>query len=87
MKITVKKPTPEEIDEAKSWPIWEKEPSEFPWQYDEKETCLIIEGKAIVKTDKETIEFSKGDYVIFPKGLRCDWHIKEKIKKHYNFKD
>jgi uncharacterized protein len=40
MKPTVKKPTPKEQKEAEAWPIWEKEESTFPWEYDEKETCL-----------------------------------------------
>ena len=26
---------------VKTWPIWEKEVSEFPWHYDEMETCYL----------------------------------------------
>ncbi|MDH5793723.1 MAG: cupin domain-containing protein [Candidatus Bathyarchaeota archaeon] len=29
--------------------------------------------------------FAAGDYVIFPKGLKCTWEIKKRIKKHYKF--
>jgi hypothetical protein len=85
MKPTVRKPTKNEQNNAKLWPIWEKEESEFPWEYSDQETCLILEGKAIVKTPEDTIEFGKGDYVVFPEGLKCTWQIKEKIKKHYKF--
>ncbi len=85
MKPKVKKPSAKEQQEAESWPIWEKEESEFPWEYDGQETCLIIEGKAIVKTPEGNVEFSAGDYVEFPKGLKCTWDIKKKIRKHYNF--
>ena len=85
MKAKVRKPTKEESRKAESWPIWEKEESEFPWEYDEQETCLILEEKAVVKTPEETVEFGAGDYVIFPEGLTCTWEIKEKIKKHYKF--
>jgi len=85
MKPKVRKPTENEAQEAKSWPIWEKEESEFPWEYFEQETCLILEGNATVKTRGETIEFGVGDYVVFPKGLKCTWEIKKKIKKHYKF--
>jgi hypothetical protein len=85
MKPTVKKPTKNEKNEAESWPIWEKEESEFPWEYFDQETCLILEGKAVVKTSEDTIEFGEGDYVVFPKGLKCTWQIKKKIKKHYTF--
>lgn len=28
----------------KSWPVWEKEVSRFPWTYDSTEECLILEG-------------------------------------------
>jgi uncharacterized cupin superfamily protein len=85
MKPNVKKPTEKERKEAQSWPIWEKEESTFPWEYNEKETCLILKGKATVKTSEGNIEFGAGDYVVFPMGLKCIWNIKEKIRKHYNF--
>lgn len=85
MKPSLKKPTSEEQEQAQKWPIWEKEESKFPWQYDEKETCLILEGKGIVKCPEGTVEFKAGDYVIFPQGLSCTWEIREKIRKHYKF--
>jgi uncharacterized cupin superfamily protein len=85
MKPAVKKPTYKEQQEAQAWPIWTKEESTFPWEYDEKETCLILEGKAAVKCHQGVVEFSAGDYVVFPAGLNCIWEIKEKIKKHYKF--
>jgi len=85
VKPTVKKPTQKEKQEAESWPIWEKEESTFPWEYDEQETCLILKGKAVVKTPEGNIKFAAGDYVVFPLGLRCTWEIKDKIKKHYKF--
>ena len=39
--IHVEEPTEEKLLmlNVKSWPIWEKEISEFPWEYDETETC------------------------------------------------
>ena len=85
MKIIVRKPTEIELEEAKQWPVWEKEPSIFPWEYSSEEKCLILEGKAVVKTDEGEVSFGAGDYVIFPRGLKCTWEIKEAIKKHYNF--
>jgi uncharacterized cupin superfamily protein len=85
MKPAVRKPTQKEQKEAAEWPIWEKEESVFPWEYDEKETCLILKGKAAIKCPDGTVEFAAGDYVVFPVGLKCTWEIKEKIKKHYKF--
>jgi len=86
MPIEIKKPTEEEKQEMQSCGIWEKEVSEFPWQYDEKETCLLIEGQVEVTTeDGEKISFGKGDYVVFPKGLKCTWKITSPVKKYYRF--
>ena len=84
-KIIVRKPTDEEILESTRWPIWEKEPSQFDWEYNEEEICYICEGEVTVKTNEEEISFKKGDLVIFPKGLKCHWNIKSKVKKHYTF--
>ncbi|MFA6435374.1 MAG: cupin domain-containing protein [Elusimicrobiales bacterium] len=85
MKIEVRKPTESEGRAAASWPIWEKEVSSFPWRYDEKETCLILEGEVIVEAENEKVSFKSGDYVVFPKGLDCTWKIKKVVRKHYKF--
>jgi len=88
MKIKIEKPDEKKLEElnVKSWPMWEKEPSTFPWEYTETETCYILEGRVKVKPeDGEEVEIKKGDLVTFPKGLKCTWNVIEKIKKHYNF--
>ena len=70
----------------KNWPIWECEPSNFPWKYNEKETCLILEGSATIKANNnKTYDIKSGDLVTFPEGLDCFWTIHKKIKKHYRF--
>lgn len=69
-----------------TWPVWTKEKSEFPWTYDEEETCYFLEGDVIVTPDAgEPVNMGKGDLVIFPKGMSCTWKIKEAVKKHYKF--
>lgn len=89
MKIKIKKLTDKDL-EAKgisSWPIWEKEISRFDWYYDSTEECYLIEGKVVVETkDGKKVEFGKGDFVTFTKGLSCIWDIKMPVKKHFNFK-
>lgn len=79
----------DKLDEMKitDWPVWEKDVSEFPWSYGEKETCYILEGKAEVISDgsDEAVSFGKGDLVIFPQRLSCVWKIIEPVKKHYKF--
>ncbi|MFW6410312.1 MAG: cupin domain-containing protein [Halanaerobiales bacterium] len=66
-----------------SWPIWEKEASEFDWYYDSQEICYLLQGEVEVKTDEGQVEFGAGDLVTFPAGLNCVWNIKEDVKKHY----
>ncbi len=73
---------------VKSWGIWSKEVSEFPWSYDDTETCYILEGEVeVIGEDGEKIEFKKGDLVQFKKGLKCTWKVKKPVRKHYNFGD
>ena len=69
-----------------SWPIWEKEVSEFPWHYDERETCYLLEGDVIVTPDGgQPVQFGKGDLVTFPKGMSCTWKVLKPVRKHYRF--
>lgn len=86
MQVEVRKPTEKEIKMVETWPTWEKEVSEFPWSYADKETCLILKGKAEVEgKDGEKATFGAGDFVIFPHGLECTWKILESIEKKYKF--
>lgn len=90
MSIKVEKPSEKNIKERNvtSWPIWEKEVSKFDWHYDETEECYLLEGKVVVETeDGNKVEFGKGDFVTFPKGLSCKWDIQAPVRKHYNLKD
>lgn len=68
------------------WPIWEKEISRFPWAYDSKETCYLLEGEVTVTPDGgDPVEIKRGDLVIFPAGLSCTWEIRAPVRKHYDF--
>ncbi len=77
-----------EIEKRKirDWGIWEKEPSVFDWAYINEEHCYIIEGKAQIETEKGVVEIKKGDYVVFPLGLKCKWKVTKRLKKYYEFK-
>jgi uncharacterized cupin superfamily protein len=89
MKIAIQKLSNEDLEKRGilSWPIWEKEVSRFDWFYDSTEECYLLEGKVTVETVAgEKVEFGKGDFVTFPKGLSCIWDVKEPVKKHYNFR-
>jgi uncharacterized cupin superfamily protein len=84
--MKVRKPEDAEIKQTSLWGTWSKEPSEFEWYYDNKETCYILEGNARV-TDKKgnSIVFGTGDWVEFKQGLECTWHIEKTIRKRYKF--
>jgi len=68
------------------WPIWEKESSDFPWSYDETETCYFLKGDVVVTPENgEAVTVGEGDLVTFPSGMSCKWHIRQNVKKHYRF--
>ena len=87
MKISIHRPSEKEINEKEvmSWPIWSCEFSEFDWEYDRQESCLLLEGEVEVSTSLETVKFSAGDFVVFPKGLKCRWKVIRPVRKHYSF--
>ena len=71
---------------ALSWPIWTKEVSNFPWTYEEKEICYLLEGEVIVTPDGgHPVRIGKGDLVTFPAGMSCTWDIRAPVRKHYRF--
>jgi len=85
MKMIVKKPTQAEIDSTINWETWTGEPSIFPYNYEQAEAYLILEGKAKVKdSEGNEITFEAGDWVEFAKGLETEWHIIEKIHKRFS---
>lgn len=89
MQIVVEHNPAEERLQAlgvKSWPIWTKEVSEFPWFYDEQEICYFLAGEVEVKPEQgESVFIQKGDLVTFPAGLKCTWKVLKPVKKHYRF--
>jgi Predicted enzyme of the cupin superfamily len=86
MKMRVKQPSAAEIAKAKSWSTWTCEPSTFPWHYDQKEICYVLEGEVEVEDmEGNTIAFGAGDWVEFDADLSCTWKVKKFIKKHYSF--
>ena len=69
-----------------SWSIWTKEVSEFPWTYDNAETCYFLEGSVTVTPGGGVpVKMGQGDLVIFPSGMSCTWQVNSFVKKHYRF--
>lgn len=70
---------------VEKWPIWEKEVSQFPWEYIEEETSYILEGRAIITPEGgEPVEISKGNLVTFPSELICVWKVIEPMRKRFH---
>lgn len=68
------------------WPVWTKGISEFDWEYDQQETCYVVEGSAVITPENAApVTIKTGDMVVFPKGMRCVWKVIEPIEKHYKF--
>ncbi len=81
-------PSPERLAEmgVESWPVWTKEVSEFPWTYDEDETCYFLEGEVeVAPTQGPPVRVAKGDLVTFPAGLQCTWKVLQPVRKRYRF--
>ena len=58
LSISVTSPCPEStFDELgiKNWPIWTCDDSSFDWTYDDKETCLLLEGEVTVTPMEENL--------------------------------
>jgi uncharacterized protein len=85
--VEVRKISEEEIIQKKirSWPVWEKEVSRFPSDYEEEEWCYFIEGEVVIETETGNYLIAPGDFVVFKTGLKCIWDIRKPVRKHYNF--
>jgi len=83
--VIVRKPSNKETATCKTWPTWKCQPSKFDWEYTEKETCLLIEGKVTVTDGSDSVSFGPGDLVVFPEDLKCTWQVTKPVKKYYNF--
>ncbi len=87
--ISVTSPCPESTILAlglRDWPIWGCDISTFPWTYDQRETCLLLDGDVTVTPDGgEPVRFGAGDLVVFPKGMSCTWDVHQPVRKHYQF--
>ena len=87
MNIEIRKINDKEIENMGilSWPIWTCEISEFDWEYKDAESCYLLDGEVEVQSEFEKVQFSRGDFVIFPRGLKCRWKVTKPVRKHYSF--
>lgn len=68
------------------WSIWTKEVSDFPWRYEESETCYFLDGDVTVTPEGGApVRMGRGDLVTFPAGMACRWEVHAPVRKHYAF--
>jgi uncharacterized cupin superfamily protein len=81
--IRIENPTPQRLKglNVKAWPLWEGEASTFDRQYNRREICYLLAGRARIRTPVEAVEIRAGHLVTFPKGLKCTWTIIETMTK------
>jgi uncharacterized cupin superfamily protein len=88
-QITIEhNPSQERLQELNvaSWPIWEKEVSTFPIDFEETETAYILEGEIIVTpVGGEPVRIVPGDLVVFHEGLDSHWEVVKPLRKHYHY--
>ena len=75
MEVIVRKPTENEKAEFSKKPTWGCGVSEFDWHYDDRETCILLEGEVTVEYAGKSVSFGAGDHVEFPQGLSCVWKV------------
>jgi uncharacterized cupin superfamily protein len=88
-QITIEQnPSEERLKElgVAGWPIWEKEISKFPIDFDETETAYVLEGEIIVTpVGGKPVRILPGDLVVFPEGLDSLWEVVKPLRKHYHY--
>ncbi|QKT03413.1 cupin domain-containing protein [Ectothiorhodospiraceae bacterium 2226] len=83
-----REPAPERLDQlgVSGWSIWTKEVSDFPWRYEDSETCYFLEGDVTVTPEGgPPVRMGRGDLVTFPAGMACRWQVHAPVRKHYVF--
>lgn len=70
----------------RSWPIWTSGVSLFPWTWDERDPCLLLEGEvSVIPEAGEAVTRKAGDLVVFAKGMLCEWVVTAPVRKHHRF--
>ena len=68
------------------WPVWEKEVSRFPIDFDDTETAYVLDGEIVVTpAGGEPVRIVAGDLVSFMAGLDSQWEVVKPLRKHYSY--
>ncbi|MFZ5482706.1 MAG: cupin domain-containing protein [Pseudomonadota bacterium] len=81
-------PSPDRLRElgVEDWPTWSTGIARFPWTYDARETCYVLEGEVVVTPEGGApVTVKAGDLAVFAAGMSCTWEVRTPIRKHYRF--
>ncbi|MFO1093818.1 MAG: cupin domain-containing protein [Planctomycetaceae bacterium] len=71
-------------DKRVSSGLWECSPGRFTWEFVWDEFVHVHAGHVIVTTsDGQRIELKAGDFAMFPRGMKTEWQVLEKVRKTF----
>ena len=76
---------PEVAEPRGAWNVWNCEPANFDWHYDQTEQAYLYSGRVTVRAGAESVSLKAGDFVTFPAGLSCSWEVIDAVSKVYRF--
>lgn len=64
--------------------LWEAEANAGHWtNYAVNEFMLVLEGEVVIVTETGEVRVGPGESFVIPKGLRCRWTQKGRVKKFF----
>lgn len=64
--------------------LWECTPGRFTWDFTWDEFVHVHVGHVVVTTeDGRRIELRAGDFAAFPRGLKTEWQVLERVRKTF----
>jgi len=76
---------PDSPEPCGHWNVWNCEPANFDWHYDQTEEAYLYTGKVVIRAGEQTVNLKAGDFVTFPAGLDCSWEVIDAVSKVYRF--
>lgn len=71
-------------DKRVSSGLWECTPGRFTWEFVWDEFVHVHVGHVVVTTqDGQRIELRAGDFATFPRGMKSEWHVLERVRKTF----
>jgi uncharacterized protein len=71
-------------DKRVSSGVWECTPGKFTWEFVWDEFVHVHAGHVVVTAeDGTTLDLRTGDFAMFPRGLKTQWQVLERVRKTF----